>query len=463
MTSSENLSSMGTVTNLTTSRAPDLDGAVQAADAAAQAARVTVREVIEISELAEVVRLYATIWGRDDNPPMTLELLRAFTKAGNYVGGAFDGEMLVGACVGFFHAPAEDALHSHIAGVAAGATSRNVGFALKLHQRAWAMLRGVSEIVWTFDPLVSRNAYFNLVKLGAQPVEYLPDFYGAMQDAINGSGESDRLLVSWRLRDPRVVAACSGLTSPAVVADELAAGAVVALGVTEAGDPVAGRLDGEASLVAVPPDIESLRVTDPAAAQRWRAAVREALTALVADGAGITGFDRSGWYVVRREPVKLEGVELRRISMPLVSPFRTSFGTQTSRELLLLRVVTDQGEGWGECVAMVDPLYSAEYLDGAADVLRRFLIPALAAGGPLEAHRVATVLAPFKGHRMAKAALEMGVLDAELRVEGRSFAASSAPSTTGCRAACRSASWTASRSCSTPSAATSTRATSGSS
>jgi O-succinylbenzoate synthase len=117
--------------------------------------------------------------------------------------------------------------------------------------------------------------------------------------------------------------------------------------------------------------------------------------------------------------VKLEGVELRRIAMPLVSPFRTSFSTQTTRELMLLRVVTDQAEGWGECVAMVDPLYSSEYLDGAADVLRQFLIPTLAAAGPLDATTVATVLAPFKGHRMAKAALEMGVLDAELRVAGR--------------------------------------------
>jgi o-succinylbenzoate synthase len=121
--------------------------------------------------------------------------------------------------------------------------------------------------------------------------------------------------------------------------------------------------------------------------------------------------------------VKLTGVELRRVAMPLVSPFRTSFGTQTTRELLLLRVVTDEGEGWGECVAMADPLYSSEYLDGAADVLQRFLLPALAAAGPLDAHAVATVLAPFKGHRMAKAAVEMGVLDAELRAAGRPFAA----------------------------------------
>ena len=120
--------------------------------------------------------------------------------------------------------------------------------------------------------------------------------------------------------------------------------------------------------------------------------------------------------------MRLTGVELRRITMPLVSPFRTSFGTQTSRDVLLLRVVTDEAEGWGECVAMSDPLYSSEYVDAAADVLRRFLVPALAAAGTNEASAVAGVLAPFKGHRMAKAALEMGVLDAELRSAGRSFA-----------------------------------------
>jgi O-succinylbenzoate synthase len=120
--------------------------------------------------------------------------------------------------------------------------------------------------------------------------------------------------------------------------------------------------------------------------------------------------------------MKLTGVELRRIGMPLVAPFRTSFGTQTRREVLLLRVVTDEAEGWGECVAMSDPLYSSEYVDAAADVLRRFLVPALAAAGPLDSYAVAEVLEPFRGHRMAKAALEMGVLDAELRAEGRSFA-----------------------------------------
>jgi O-succinylbenzoate synthase len=119
--------------------------------------------------------------------------------------------------------------------------------------------------------------------------------------------------------------------------------------------------------------------------------------------------------------VKLTGVELRRISMPLVAPFRTSFGTETTRDILLLRVVTDEAEGWGECVAMSDPRYSSEYVDGAADVLRRFLIPKLAANPALDATAVAPALRPFKGQWMAKAALETAVLDAELRASGRSF------------------------------------------
>ncbi|WP_415144368.1 o-succinylbenzoate synthase [Nocardioides sp.] len=124
--------------------------------------------------------------------------------------------------------------------------------------------------------------------------------------------------------------------------------------------------------------------------------------------------------------MRLEGVELRRVRMPLVSPFRTSFGTQTARDILLLRAVTPAGEGWGECVAMADPLYSSEYVEATADVLRRFLLPALgAAPDALARHgapAVASVLSPIKGHRMAKAALEMAVLDAELRAAGRSWA-----------------------------------------
>nr|WP_233159090.1 GNAT family N-acetyltransferase [Actinophytocola xanthii] len=279
----------------------DLDQAAHTAAAAARAARVSVRELTDLAELNQVVDLFATIWGRSANPPVTIELLRAFTKAGNYVTGAFEADRLVGACVGFFHAPAGDALHSHIAGVSASATGRSVGFALKLHQRAWALSRGVSEIAWTFDPLVGRNAYFNLAKLAARPAEYLTNFYGPMLDAINGDQDSDRLLVRWRLRDPAVALAAAGRGVGTVAETELAAGAGVALRVGEDGAPVPGPLDRAVSLVAVPGDIEKLRVTDPGMARRWRVALRDALTGLVAAGGRIDGFDRTGWYVVRRE------------------------------------------------------------------------------------------------------------------------------------------------------------------
>ena len=88
--------------------------------------------------------------------------------------------------------------------------------------------------------------------------------------------------------------------------------------------------------------------------------------------------------------MKLTGIELRRIRMPLVAPFRTSFGTETERDVLLLRAVTDEAEGWGECVAMSDPLYSSEYVEAAADVLRRYLVPALAARPPESALIIVT-------------------------------------------------------------------------
>ena len=118
--------------------------------------------------------------------------------------------------------------------------------------------------------------------------------------------------------------------------------------------------------------------------------------------------------------MKLQGFELRRVAMPLVSPFRTSFSTQTERDVLIVRALTDGADGWGECVTLGDPLYSPEYVDGAVDVMRRHLIPALAT--VVDAPGVAEALKPFKGHRMSKGALEMAILDAELRSEGRSFA-----------------------------------------
>ena len=118
--------------------------------------------------------------------------------------------------------------------------------------------------------------------------------------------------------------------------------------------------------------------------------------------------------------MKLEAVELRRIQLPLVAPFETSFGVQTERDVLLVKAITDAGEGWGECVAGEEPTYSSEYVDGAQHVLIHHLLPRLW-GRELGAADVAALLHPVHGHNMAKAAIEMALLDAELRAAGRSF------------------------------------------
>ena len=118
--------------------------------------------------------------------------------------------------------------------------------------------------------------------------------------------------------------------------------------------------------------------------------------------------------------MKLNSVELHRIKLSLVAPFETSFGVQTERDVLLLKAITDAGEGWGECVAGEEPTYSSEYVEGAQDVLIRHLIPRLL-NREISPADVARILRPIHGHNMAKAALEMAMLDAELRADGKSF------------------------------------------
>jgi O-succinylbenzoate synthase len=119
--------------------------------------------------------------------------------------------------------------------------------------------------------------------------------------------------------------------------------------------------------------------------------------------------------------MRILAVELHRVAMPLVRAFETSFGRQTARDVLLVRVRTTVGDGWGECVAMADPVYSSEYVDGCEAVIRHYLAPALIAAAEVTAESVAGLLHFVVGHRMAKAAVETAVLDAQTRHDGVSF------------------------------------------
>ncbi|WP_052226635.1 hypothetical protein [Microbacterium mangrovi] len=242
-----------------------------AADARSAALRagVAVVELDDMRAFSDARRLYEAVWrAGPTGSPVTADMLRAISASGNPVLGAYDGQVLVGACFGFCSPPETGNLHSHIAGVHARMQGRSIGFALKLHQRAWAIDRGIRTMTWTFDPLIRRNAVFNLVKLGTEVAAYLPDFYGDMDDEVNRSDASDRLLVRWQLHRP--------LPGP---------------------DPMP-RAAEPMIPVAVPADIEALRLADPVAAAGWRSRIRRELGDRLAAGARVRGFDRDGHYLI---------------------------------------------------------------------------------------------------------------------------------------------------------------------
>ncbi|MFE3942040.1 GNAT family N-acetyltransferase [Streptomyces sp. NPDC059118] len=273
------------------------DAATAAAELAAQRAGVTIRELHGLDEMHEACRVLDRIWRPDPgNPLITPELLRVFAHSGSYVVGVERDGRTIGFCLGFL---ASAGLHSHIAGVDDGVRGRNVGFAVKQHQRAWALARDLTTITWTFDPLISRNAYFNLAKLGAVPSEYLADFYGTMRDEVNAGTETDRLMVRWELTGARAVASAAG-TPRTITVDGAGARAVVGLDAKPDGSPVVGRRDGDTVLVRIPAEAEELRRTDPPLARAWRYALREVLGGLMAEGHTVTGFTRDGWYVIDR-------------------------------------------------------------------------------------------------------------------------------------------------------------------
>ena len=119
---------------------------------------------------------------------------------------------------------------------------------------------------------------------------------------------------------------------------------------------------------------------------------------------------------------KVTELELRLVGLPLKSPFRTSFGVETEKECVLARVLTEDAEGWGECVAGRDPGYSEEWNESAWLVIRDFLAPALFAAGDVRSDDLDRVLGSVRGNPMAKATVIDAFLDAELRAQGRSLA-----------------------------------------
>jgi predicted GNAT superfamily acetyltransferase len=234
-----------------------LEAAWSVAREAASRAGVEIRE-LQSSEIAIAQEVIGAVWGPQQIPQSNL--LRAFAHAGSTLLGAELGDRPVGTTLGFLGWEGGLHLHSHMTAVIPTHLSSGVGYALKLWQRAVCLREGIGEIRWTYDPLVARNAQFNLVKLGAVVMAMHPNFYGSMDDMVNAGEESDRFEVSWRTDSPRVLAALGG--SPL-------------------------RPTGVVRSHAIPPDYTTLSRTDPAAARAARTAARDALLAAERDGLAI--------------------------------------------------------------------------------------------------------------------------------------------------------------------------------
>lgn len=260
--------------------------------------------------MGEARAVFDAVWP-GEGTQVTSNLLRALVHSGGYCSIVLDDATgsVVGAALGF---PARDPelpggvyLHSHMAAVVDGMRDRGIGTAIKQHQRAWALEQGIPVVSWTFDPLVRRNAYLNVVRLGAGVRAYHPDFYGVMNDAINAGDRTDRLVAWWEVSSPRAEAAAR---REIVAPDDAHLRSRVRdlIEVDDGGLPKAGASPAadETVIVSLPDDVVALRRADPAAGLAWRLAVREALTAGFAAGLQVSTVTSAGAYVL--SPVREE-------------------------------------------------------------------------------------------------------------------------------------------------------------
>jgi len=177
------------------------------------AADITVRPLQTLEEFRRCVEITREVWGDSEletEPYITFVIAH---HTGGQVLGAFDGDLMVGFTKAFIALRDRSIyLHSHMAAVVPTHRNRHVGRQLKLAQREDALRRDIRIIEWTFDPLETKNAHFNINRLGAISRHYIPNFYGITSSPLHRGIPTDRLLVEWPLESPRVIAAINNLT-----------------------------------------------------------------------------------------------------------------------------------------------------------------------------------------------------------------------------------------------------------
>ncbi len=252
------------------------------------------------------VAIQREVWG--DAVVVPSNMLLAAVHVGAFLGIASVEERIVGFVFSFYgERQWRFVHHSHMLAVLPAYRGTEIGRALKAAQRDYCLERGIELVTWTMDPLESRNARFNMAKLGAFAAEYHEDFYGEMPDKLNAGLPSDRLLVEWPIATDHVARR---------LADE---DDVPTLAVAEREVAYLLKADGEAPgedaepggeshyLVAAPWDYRAIKARDPALAPRWREAHRRTLGAALRSGYAAVEYlvdrERGAYLLVKRPPV----------------------------------------------------------------------------------------------------------------------------------------------------------------
>ena len=251
-----------------------------------------IRKLATPEEYLEAENVQKVVWHFPDREIIPLNELVVMQKNGGHVFGAFDGKKMTSFCFGVPGFKEGKVFHySRMLGVMPGYQDSGIGYTMKLKQRDYVLKQGIDLVVWTFDPLQSRNAYLNIEKLGCIIREYSVNIYPGSGSQFNAGLETDRFTPEWWIACRRVKDRLAG-KRPAY--DLKAYPAVLETRVAEAGwrEPVevrTKRRDRRLS-VEIPDDIDALKKDDLRLAQRWREATRKAFVAAFGKGYVAHGF-----------------------------------------------------------------------------------------------------------------------------------------------------------------------------
>jgi chorismate synthase len=253
---------------------------------------ITVQPIVRSADYEAVEQIQIAVWGMSDIELIPGRFMHALQHNGAPLLGAYDSDKLVGFVLGVIGtveglhervdqvAAARLQMYSAILGVLPGYQEQDVGYRLKLAQRDFALRIGIRLITWTFDPLQSRNAWFNLGKLGVICNRYLRDFHGPM-GGLNAGLPTDRFEVQWWVTSNRVKSRTTKQRRPLSL-DALVGGGAVLVNessVNEAGLPVPPAdftdVDSRMVLVEIPADITAVKTHDMALAAHWREHTRQ--------------------------------------------------------------------------------------------------------------------------------------------------------------------------------------------